>query len=131
MRLLIVDDNAAVRRLIKSIVLPLAGEIRECADGTDAIAAYNEQRPDLVLMDIRMNEMDGISATKQITAADPAAKIVVVSDYDDAALRQAAMNAGACGYALKDNLLNLVRLLEDMRQSTPVQPGTETTTRTE
>lgn len=131
MRLLIVDDNAAVRRLIKSIVLPLAGEIRECADGTDAIAAYNEQRPDLVLMDIRMNEMDGISATKQITAADPAAKIIIVSDYDDAALRQAAMKAGACGYALKDNLLNLIRLLEDMRQSPQGQPGTETTTRTE
>jgi DNA-binding NarL/FixJ family response regulator len=67
-------------------------------------------------MDIRMHEVDGITATKQIKAADPAAKIVILTDYDDDALRQAAMHAGACGYVLKDNLLYLVRLLEAMQQ---------------
>jgi DNA-binding NarL/FixJ family response regulator len=74
-------------------------------------------------MDVRMNEVDGIQATKQIKAADPEAKIAIVTDYDDDALRHAAMRAGACGYALKDNLLELVRLLEAIKQSNPGESG--------
>ena len=66
-------------------------------------------------MDIRISEVDGIEATKRIKAADPEAKIVIVTDYDDDALRQAAIRAEACGYTLKDNLLELVRLLKAMK----------------
>jgi len=117
MKLLIVDDNAAVRRLIRSIVLPLAGDICECTDGADALSTYLAQRPDVVLMDIRMSEVDGIQATKQITAADRKARILIVTGYDDTELRQASMDAGACGYVLKDNLLELVRLLEAIDSS--------------
>ena len=112
MKILIVDDNAAVRRLIAGIVRPFAGDIRECADGADVLAEYEAQRPDLVLMDIRMKQVDGIEATKRIKAIDPAAKIVIVTVYDDSELRRAAMDAGACDYALKDNLPDLVPLLE-------------------
>ena len=109
-----------------SIAQPFAGEICECADGADALSAYQAQRPDLVLMDIRMKEVDGITATKQIKAADPTAEIIIVTDYDDDALREAAMRAGARGYALKDNLLDLVRLLDTTKHSNPGHPGTET-----
>jgi DNA-binding NarL/FixJ family response regulator len=112
MKLLIVDDNAGVRRLIRSILLPLVEDICECGDGAEALSAYLAQRPDIVLMDIRMNEVDGIQATRQITAVDPAARILIVTDYDDSELRRASMRAGACGYVLKGNLLELVRLLE-------------------
>jgi len=119
LKILIVDDNAAVRRLIAAIVLPFAGEIRECADGADVLAAYEAQRPDLVLMDIRMKQVDGIEATKRIKAMDPAAKIVIVTDYDDSALRRAAMNAGACDYTLKDNLADLVQLLGAIESNRP------------
>ncbi len=119
MKFLIVDDNAAVRRLIRSIVLPFGNEICECTDGGDAFSAYQAEKPDVVLMDIRMSEVDGIQATKQIRAADPEAKIVIVTDYDDDALRDAAMSAGASGYALKDNLLDLARLLEAIKQGHP------------
>jgi DNA-binding NarL/FixJ family response regulator len=117
MKFLIVDDNAAVRRLIRSIVLPLAGDICECTDGADALSAYLAQKPDVVLMDIRMNEVDGIRATKQIRAADGKARILIVTGFDDTELRQASMDAGACGYVLKDNLLELVRLLETIDSS--------------
>lgn len=111
MNLLIVDDNAAVRRLIAEIALPFADEIRECIDGADALSAYGAKRPDLVLMDIRMRE-DGIETTRRIMAVDPSAKIVIVTDYDDEELRQAATRVGACGYALKDNLLDLILVFE-------------------
>jgi DNA-binding NarL/FixJ family response regulator len=125
LKLLIVDDNAAVRRLIRSIVLPFASEICECTDGAGAFSAYQAEKPGFVLMDIRMSEVDGIQATKQIKVADPEAKIVIVTDYDDDALRDAAMSAGAWGYVLKDNLLDLARLLEPIKQGNSGQPGIE------
>ena len=106
------DDNDAVRRLIASILRHLAEEIRECADGADALAAYETLRPDLVLMDIRMKQVDGIQATKQIRAAHPTARIVIVSDYDDAELRKAALQAGAFDYRLKDDLTDLIQLVD-------------------
>jgi DNA-binding NarL/FixJ family response regulator len=68
-------------------------------------------------MDIRMSEVDGIQAARQITAVDPAARILMVTDYDDTELRRASMRAGACGYVLKDNLLELERLLETIGQT--------------
>ena len=69
------------------------------------------------MMDIRMNEMDGIQATELIKAADRVARILIVTDYDDEELRRAAMRAGAWGYVLKNNLLALVQLLEAMEQA--------------
>jgi CheY-like chemotaxis protein len=112
LKVLIVDDNTAVRRLVRSLVLPLASQVCECADGAKALAIYLVERPDVVLMDIRMDGVDGIQATKQIRAADPGATILIVTNYDDEGLRQASMGAGASGYVLKENLLELVRLLE-------------------
>ena len=115
MKILIVDDNAPVRRLIASIVGPLAKSIQECSSGRDAIAAYRSMQPDVVLMDMRMREMDGIEATRRICQADPNAKIVILTDYDDNELRRAAAAAGTIHYALKDNLPDLVRILESLR----------------
>jgi CheY-like chemotaxis protein len=115
LKILIVDDNAPVRRLVASIVGPLAESIRECSSGEEAVAAYGSTRPDIVLMDIRMKEMDGIEATRRICQADPNAKIVILTDYDDTELRRAAAAAGTVHYALKDNLPDLVRLIETLR----------------
>src|SRR5579871_1190452 len=118
MKLLIIDDNARVRRLIRSFVLPLATGVCECADGADALSTYLAERPDVVLMDIRMNEVDGIQATRSIKLADGEARILIVTSYDDEDLRRAALAAGACGYVLKSNLLELVRQLEIIGLST-------------
>ena len=112
LKILIVDDNAAVRQLIAAIVQPLATDIRECLDGDGALAAFQEYRPDLILMDIQMPRMDGIEATKLIHNAEPAARIVIVTDYDDAGLRESALNAGALDYVTKDNLLNVFDLIK-------------------
>ncbi len=112
MKLLIVEDNQQMRRLIASIVCDLAGEISECSDGSQALAAYTEQQPDWVLMDIRMQEVDGIAAILQIKAAFPEAQIIIVTDYDDAKLREAACGAGACGYITKENLFDVREVLQ-------------------
>jgi CheY-like chemotaxis protein len=111
MKILIVDDNALMRRAIRSFVGDLAGEWRECADGAEALAAYAAHRPDWVLMDIAMQNVDGISATRQIIAAFPDARIVMVSNYDNAELRAQARAAGACEYVIKENLLELRQAL--------------------
>ena len=115
MKLLIVEENASVRRLIGSILANRAYEIHECADGVDALRAYSTHLPDFVLMDISMKGLDGITATRQIKAAHPAAMVIIVTDYDDAELHEAARSAGACGYVLKENLFEVDRLLEASR----------------
>jgi two-component system NarL family response regulator len=111
---LIVDDNAMVRQLIAEIMTPIAMEIRECTDGGDALPAYDALKPDVVLMDVRMKQVDGIEATRRIRKVHPSAKVIIVTDLDDDAVRQAARSAGACGYALKDNLLDLPGLVESL-----------------
>jgi len=112
MTLLIVEDNAEMRRLIKSLVAGVAEEVYERNDGSQALAAYEQLHPDWVLMDIEMPEWDGLAATRQIVAAFPDARVVIVTQYDNAALREAARLAGACGYVQKDNLLTLRAILE-------------------
>jgi CheY-like chemotaxis protein len=114
MKVLIVEDNAGVRHLLKSILAFVASETCECSDGADALAAYKLNRPDVVLMDIQMGEVDGIMAAESIVGVDPAAKVIMVTDYDQPDLREAARRAGARGYVLKENLLELVPLLESL-----------------
>jgi DNA-binding NarL/FixJ family response regulator len=58
-----------------------------------------------------MGRVDGITATARIIAADPSARIIIVTDHDQDDLREAARKAGACGYVVKENLLELLRIL--------------------
>src|SRR5438552_2353134 len=109
--LLIVDDDARMRSLIRSIVADLADSIEECGDGAEAQACYAAQQPDWVLMDLMMPQVNGLAATRQIMASDPAARIIIVTGHEGEALREAAENAGACAFVLKENLLDLPQLL--------------------
>ena len=112
MRLLLVEDNDRMRQLIRSVLEGFVSDIRECADGEEALAAYAECQPDWVLMDIKMPRLDGISATRQIMQEWPEAKVVMLTDYDDDELRAAARSAGARDYVLKEDLRKLRRLLQ-------------------
>jgi two-component system, NarL family, response regulator LiaR len=109
--LLIVDDSDEIRRMLRTFVSAIAEPIYECRDGGAACDAYAAHRPDWVLMDVSMLPMDGITATRQIVARFPAARIVILTQYDDARFKQAAQQAGACGYVLKTDLLGVRRLL--------------------
>ncbi len=114
MIILIVEDNAAIRRLIRRTVKHLASEIHECADGADALDAYAQYNPDIVFMDVRMPRMDGLTATRLIRKHYPQARIVIVTDYEMDELKSAALEAGAQGYALKDNLCALEEYISDI-----------------
>jgi two-component system response regulator DegU len=119
MTILIAEDNPTVRRLIRRATSDMADKIFECEDGADVLAAYIEHRPDIVLMDVRMPRIDGLTATRQLLRHDPRAKIIIVTDYDDDELRIAARDAGACGYALKHNLTELDIVLQSVLDEPP------------
>ena len=115
MKVLIVDDDRAMRELIKRIIGDRADEFCECESEQDALAVFCAGSagvlPDWVLMDIRITDGDGLTATQRITAAHPEARVLIVTSYNDASLREAACKAGARGYVLKENLMELQQWL--------------------
>lgn len=119
MKILIVEDNPTVRRLIRRATSDVADSVVECEDGADSLDAYIAHRPDIVLMDVRMPRMDGLTATRRLLRAYPAAKVIILTDYNDDELRSAAREAGACAYALKHNLTEL----EDIILQTSSRPS--------
>lgn len=119
MSLLIVEENAKMRRMLKTLVADLVSPVHECSDGPEAMAVYSAQLPKWVLIDIDLKTNDGIAVIRKIKAAYPEARIIIVTGYNDAELREAARIAGACGYVLKENLLELRELLRT-RCSEPI-----------
>ena len=102
--LLIVEDHAPMRATLRMWLADLAAPITECENGTEVYAYYVAAQPDWVLMDIELPGQDGLTATRELLAAQPEARVLIVTSYDDADLRRAAAAAGACGYVLKENL---------------------------
>jgi len=112
--IMIVDDNAGIRRVIRTLLSGRNASFTECGDGMDAVAEFARSRPDIVLMDIRMPQLDGLGAMKQIRDQFPEALVVVVSDYDDAELRLQARDLGARAYVVKDDLRKLPGVLNEL-----------------
>jgi DNA-binding NarL/FixJ family response regulator len=103
-RLLIADDHPVVRDGLRGM---LAGEadfevVGEAASGAEAVALTDRERPDVVLMDLQMPEMDGATATAEIAARFPATRVLVLTTFDADADILRAVEAGATGYLLKD-----------------------------
>jgi CheY-like chemotaxis protein len=112
LRILIADDHEPFRAMLKSMLGTLGAEVVECRDGREAVQGFCEFSPDWVLMDIEMPHLDGLDATRQIIAMNPGARVLIVTNYDDADLRAQADRAGATGYVHKDNLEALPGLLQ-------------------
>ena len=114
MTFLIVEDNAGIRRVLRRILAGTASAIWECGDGSEALAAYEEHRPDIVLMDLRMPHVDGLAATRLIRGYDPSARIIVVTDYLDDDMKAAALEAGAREYVLKQEISALPEIVSSL-----------------
>jgi two-component system, chemotaxis family, chemotaxis protein CheY len=110
-KLLIADDSAVMRTLLREICAGVAKEFRDCSDGLEAIAAYAEFQPDWTLMDVTMPRMDGIKATTRIREIYPQARVVMITQHPSLEYERAAREAGACGYFRKDDLRSLPAIL--------------------
>ena len=110
-RLLIVDDNAESRRLVRALCGPLAREVSEASDGEAAILACAEEGPDCVVMDVRMRPMNGLAATREILRRWPNICVVIMTNHPDDETRQAASEAGARAFLSKERLVDLPELL--------------------
>jgi DNA-binding NarL/FixJ family response regulator len=103
-RVLIVDDHALLRTGVANIINQEPGfeVVAEAANGREAIDAFLVHRPDVILMDLRMPEMEGVEAVKRIREIDPHARVVVLTTYDADEDIARALQAGAKAYILKD-----------------------------
>lgn len=103
-RLVLVDDQAMIRTGLR-MVLEAETDLHvvaEAGDGNEAIDVVRRERPDVVLMDVRMPHMDGIEATREITAGQPDVRVVVLTTFDVDDYVYGALRAGASGFLLKD-----------------------------
>jgi DNA-binding NarL/FixJ family response regulator len=116
-RVLLVDDDALVRAGLRMILssaedLEVVGEVD---DGARAVVAVREHRPDVVLMDIRMPEMDGITATAAVRRLDAPPQVIVLTTFQADEQVMSALRAGAAGFLLKDTppaeIVSAVRLV--------------------
>ena len=118
-RVLIADDQALVRNGFRLIVetRPDLEVVGEADDGAEAVRLAAELRPDVILMDVRMPNLDGIEATRQIVATDNPARILVLTTFDLDEYVYAAIRAGASGFLLKDvrphDLVDAIRLISN------------------
>jgi DNA-binding NarL/FixJ family response regulator len=103
-RVLIADDHGVVREGLVRL-LSTADDVEvvgTAGDGGEAVALYEEHRPDVVLMDLSMPEVDGTEATRRIVSSNPDASVVILTSFSDREQIIAALDAGAIGYLLKD-----------------------------
>ncbi len=102
---MIVDDQGMVRAGLRMLldVEPDIEVVAEAGNGIEAVARAARHRPDVILMDIRMPELDGLEATRRIFAADEDAKVLILTTFNHDDLVYEALRAGASGFVLKDD----------------------------
>jgi DNA-binding NarL/FixJ family response regulator len=103
-RVLIVDDQPVVRAGVARILGPDDGfeVVAECDDGDEVVEAVEVHRPDVVLMDVRMRRIDGVTATRHLRARADEPPVLVLTTFDDDDVLWGALDAGAAGFVLKD-----------------------------
>jgi DNA-binding NarL/FixJ family response regulator len=114
-RVLIADDQALFREGLRTLLGAHADleVVAEAANGEEAVLMAGSYRPDVVLMDLRMPVLDGVAATRRLTAARAACRVIALTTFDDDETVFDALRAGAVGYLLKD--VGSERLVEAIR----------------
>ena len=127
MKLLIVDDQVSSQfklvEHLKECDLSLNSDIRIASNGLEAIAIVEQHDLDLILMDLQMPVMDGLTTTKKIISKYPGIKIIIITSVDDKLLVQKSMKAGARGYLFKENILNLSSVIQNVSEGYNVFPN--------
>lgn len=109
MKIVIVDDDHLVVNSLKTIIEASNIEVLAVGyDGLDAIELFKKHKPDLVLMDIRMDKLNGIEATKEILNIDSEAKILLITTFQDEEYISSALSLGCKGYILKQNIKGII-----------------------
>ena len=116
--ILIADDNDDVRRMLRSIVEDIDPVIVECANGREALEAYSEHEPDVVLMDIEMEPVDGLTAMVLILERYPDASIIIVTEHQDRRMKETSLKKGAAGFVGKDDLTSVNAIVRDILDRT-------------
>lgn len=125
-RVVVVDDHAVVRSGLEQLLVGAAdiSVVGTALDGAEALTVVRETRPDVVLMDLQMPNVDGVTATRSIIAEGLGADVLVLTSYSDGERIIAALDAGAVGYLLKDadpeQILDGVRAVS--RGESPLHP---------
>jgi DNA-binding NarL/FixJ family response regulator len=102
-RVLLVDDDDLMRAGLRAVLRsdPTIEVVGEAANGRAAVAAARAKRPDVVLMDVRMPDLDGIAATREVVAVSPEARVVILTTFEQDDYIFGALSAGASGFLLK------------------------------
>lgn len=109
MKIIIVDDDYLVVNSLKTIVIASDIEVlAEGYNGEEAVELYQKHMPDLILMDIRMENMNGLEATKEILKIDSDAKILLITTFQDDEYISQALSLGCKGYILKQNIKGII-----------------------
>jgi DNA-binding NarL/FixJ family response regulator len=106
LRILIVDDNAGIRFAIREMLTNSSDWtiVGEASDGRDAVKKAADLKPDVILMDVSMPNLDGLAATRIIREATPAPEVIILSQDPASIYQNAAVKAGACGYVEKTEI---------------------------
>ena len=121
MKLMIVDDHEGMRNMIRQLIAAPGDSVLEYSSAGEALQRAAEFKPDCVTMDITMPGLDAFKAVRGIRAAHPSARVIFVSSHDQPDYRRAALEAGAVGYVLKDNLSELYLLVATKRLLTSLK----------
>lgn len=145
MKIIIIDDDHLVVNSLATIVTASNIEVLGVGhSGSDAISLFKKLRPDIVLMDIRMDEMNGIEATKSILAIDNKAAILLITTFEDEEYISSALSLGCKGYILKQNIAGIIpainavhsgnlvfdsKIVSNIKQYSKKSPATNLTSR--
>lgn len=122
MRVLIVDDHEIVRRGVRSLLLSQANcdVCGEAVDGQDAVEKARELKPDVIVMDVSMPNLNGLDATRQVRRILPQTEVLILSQHDSAEMVRQAFHAGARGYVVKSSISRqLVAALDKVSRHEP------------
>ncbi len=121
MKLMIIDDHGGMRTTIRKLIAAPGDSVVECGSGDEALKALGEFKPDCVTVDVSMPGLCAFKTMRLIRETHPATRVICVSSHDLPDYRRAALDAGASGYVVKDDLSDLYLLVATKRLQSGLQ----------